>query len=136
MCWTRNKFHYAVRKAKRLAANIESRKLLEAAEVGDMTLMKEMKRILGRKDNGQSVPESLDRKVTHDSILERFKECYEELYNSAGSDDAMTNIKAKLENIVNEDILDSKQEIEKVTSDVVKEACSRMLPGKTDVTEG
>ena len=98
--------------------------------------MKEMKRILGRKDNGQSVPESLDGKVTQDSILERFKECYEELYNAAGSDDAMTNIKAKLENIVNEDILDSKQEIEKVTSDVVKEACSRMLPGKTDVTEG
>ena len=133
MCWTRNKFHYAVRKAKRLAANVKSRKLLEAAELGDVTLMNEMKRILGRKDNGQSVPESLDGKVTHDSILERFKECYEELYNSAGSDDAMTTIKAKLEDIINDDILNATHEIEKVTWEVVKTACSRMLPGKTDV---
>ena len=74
MCWTRNKFHYAVRKAKRLSANIKSRKLLEAAELGDVTLMHEMKRIIGRKDKGQSVPESLEGKVTHDTILERFKE--------------------------------------------------------------
>ena len=56
---------------KRLAGNIKSRKLLEAAEVGDVTLMAEMKRILGRKDTGQTVPESLDGKVTHDTILER-----------------------------------------------------------------
>ena len=78
MCWTRNKFTYAVRKAKRLAGTIESRKLLEAAESGDVALMSEMKRVLGRKDTGQTVPESLDGKVTHDTILERFKECYED----------------------------------------------------------
>jgi hypothetical protein len=66
MCWARNKYHYAVRKAKRLAGNIESRKLLEAAEVGDIALMAEMKRIIGRKDTGQTVPENLDGKVTHD----------------------------------------------------------------------
>ena len=74
MCWTRNKFHYAVRKAKRLSVNIKSRKLIEAAELGDVNLMFEMKRIIGRKDKGQSVPESLEGKVTHDTILERFKE--------------------------------------------------------------
>ena len=97
MCWTRNKYHYAVRRAKRLAGSMESRKLLEAAEAGDTALMAEMKRVLGRKDTGQAVPECLDDKVTHDTILERFKECYEELYNSAGSEDAMNVIKAKLE---------------------------------------
>ena len=63
------------------------------------------------------------------------KECYEELYNSAGSDDAVDAIKAKLENMVSSDILASKQEVEKVTGQVVKAACSRMLPGKMDVTE-
>ena len=44
MCWARNKFHYAVRKAKRLAGNIQSMKLLEAAEMGDIALMAEMKK--------------------------------------------------------------------------------------------
>ena len=53
MCWTRNKFHYAVRKAKRLASTIESSKLLEAAESGDLALMSEMKRVLGRKETAQ-----------------------------------------------------------------------------------
>ena len=33
ICWTRNKYHYAVRRAKRLADGMESKKLLEAAEV-------------------------------------------------------------------------------------------------------
>ena len=103
--------------------------------MGDIALMAEMKRILGRKDTGQTVPESLDGKVTHDTILERFKECYEELYNSAGSENAMDIMKAKLEQIVKDDVLGSTHEIQKVTGQVVKEACSRMLPGKTDVTE-
>ena len=52
-----------------------------------------------------------------------------------GSEDAMKVIKAKLENMVNSDISASKHEVRKVTGQVVKAACSRMLPGKTDVTE-
>ena len=136
MCWTRNKYHYAVRKAKRVASSIESRKLLEASEAGDIALMTEMKRVLGRKDTGQTVPDCLDGKVTHGDILQKFKECYEELYNSAESEDATALIKVKLENMVKSDTPGSIHEIQKVTGRVVKEACSRMLPGKTDVTEG
>ena len=97
MCWARNKYHYAVRKAKRLAGTMKSRNLLEAAEHGDQALMEEMKMTLGRKSQGQAVPEALDGKVTHDTILDRFRECYEELYNSAGSEDAMDNIKEQLQ---------------------------------------
>ena len=77
MRWTRNKFHYAVRRAKRLAGSIQARKLVTAAEEGNLALMKEMRNTLGKKNQGQSVPESLDGKVTHDSILERFRDCYE-----------------------------------------------------------
>ena len=100
MCWTRNKYHYSVRKAKRLAGKIEASNLLEADILGDVALMTEMKRVMGRKNSGQSVPEELDGKVTHDSILERFKECYKELYNSAGSEEAMDSIKHTLEQII------------------------------------
>ena len=56
--------------------------MMEAAEEGDLALIEEMKKTLGKKSQGQAVPDSLDGKVTHDSILERFKDCYEELYNS------------------------------------------------------
>ena len=135
MCWTRNKYHYAVRKAKREAAKIKSTKLLEAAVEGNISLMKEMKATLGRKDQGQSVPDTLDGKVTQESILSRFRECYETLYNSAGTEQAMANIKLKLNNLIQSTSYDSHREVEKVTGNLVKAACSRMLPGKTDVTE-
>jgi hypothetical protein len=135
MRWTRNKFHYAVRRAKRLAGSIQARKLVTAAEEGNLALMKEMRNTLGKKNHGQSVPESLDGKVTHDSILERFRECYEELYNSAGTEHAMHIIKEQLQNLVSSNPLSAMKEVEKVTGEIVKQACGRMLPGKTDVTE-
>ena len=135
MRWSRNQFHYAVRRAKRVAATMKARKLLEAAEEGNIALMKEMRNTLERKSHGQAVPESLDGKVTHDTILDRFRECYEELYNSAGTQHAMDIIKEKLKNIIQGNKDQSVKEIQKVTGKLVKEACGRMLPGKTDVTE-
>ena len=42
------------------------------------------------------------------------------------------DIKAKLEQLIN---ANSAKELEKVTGDVVKEACCRMKPSKADVTE-
>ena len=134
MRWTRNKFHYAVMRAKRLSGSLQARKLLVAAEEGNIALMKEMKNTLGKKNLGQSIPDSLDGKVTHDSILERFRECYEELCNSAGTEQAMDMIKAKLQSVIQENTLPALGEIRKVTGKLVKQACGRMLPGKTDVT--
>ena len=43
MCWTRNKFHYAVRKLKRWKAHTQAQNLLEASERGDVELMSLMK---------------------------------------------------------------------------------------------
>ena len=54
----------------REAAAVRSRKLLEAAEQGNLALLKEMKNTLEKKNCGQAVPETLDGKVTHDSILD------------------------------------------------------------------
>ena len=41
-----------------------------------------MKQHLYRKNGSESVPDSLEGKVTHDDILDKFRECYSELYNS------------------------------------------------------
>ena len=134
MTWTRNKSHYAVRRAKRMAESIKARNLLEAAEEGNAALMNEMKKSLNKKVVGQSVPECLDGKVTHDDILERYRECYEELYNSAGSEDAMKTLKLKLGQLISESRDSSANEISKITGQVVKDACCRMKPGKNDAS--
>ena len=132
MLHTRAKYHVAVKKAKRLAASAKAQNILDASEKGDYALMAELRKILDTKSKGQTVPESLDGKVTHDTILERFRECYEELYNSAGSEAAMTGIKEKLEGLIKGSSI---HEVSKITGGVVKAACSRMRAGKMDVSE-
>ena len=134
MKWSRNKYHFSVRRVKRLASSLQARKLTAAADEGDMALMREMRDTLGRKNVEQAIPECLDGKVTHDSILDRFKECYEELYNSAGTEQAMATIREGLQNKIFDSKLQGQAEVQKVTGAIVKQACSRMRPGKTDVT--
>ena len=43
MCWSRNKYHYAVRKLRKMSGKIRAEQLLEASEAGDIALMKAMK---------------------------------------------------------------------------------------------
>ena len=131
MCHARNKYHLAVRHAKRVAATAKAMDIAIAAEAGDITLMKELKKSLDQKDSSQSLPDCLEGKVTHDTILDKFRECYQDLYNSAGTEEAMVTIKEQLKLLINADGLD---EVSKVTGDVVKAACGRMKPGKSDVT--
>ena len=47
----------------------------------------------------------------------------------------MEIIKEKLENLVRSNPVSVMHEVGKVTGEIVKQACGRMLPGKTDVTE-
>ena len=117
-----------------MVGSMQTRKLAEAAEEGNITFIKEKKETLGRKNYGQIIPESLDSRVGHDSILERFRECYEELYNSAGTEVAMASIRNKLQSFIRENNINGQADIQKVTGSIVKQACSKMKPGKTDVT--
>ena len=93
MCHARRKYHFAVKKVKRLASTKKAEQLLEASEEGNVALMKELKKSLDGKSTGQTVPESLEGKVTHESILEMFRDCYNDLYNSASTVDAMNDSK-------------------------------------------
>ena len=54
-----------MKQAKRAAATARSRDLLVAAEAGDVSLMKELKKTLSKKSIGQAVSNCLDAKVTH-----------------------------------------------------------------------
>ena len=131
MCHARRKYHLGVKLARRRAAAARAGELLAASEAGDAALMQELRKTLNKGNSGQTVPDCLEGKVTHDTILEKFKECYEELYNSASTGEAMADIKLRLEQLVS---ASSVGEVDKVTGNVVKEACCRMKPGKIDVT--
>jgi hypothetical protein len=95
--------------------------------------MEALKKSMSKKSSVHSVPESLDGKVGHEDILDQFNYIYESLYNSAGTQEAMNEIKVRLQGLVN---TSSFREVEKITGKVVKDACAKMKPGKTDVSEG
>ena len=77
-----------------------------------------------------SLPESVEDADTPEEIVEKFREVYEELYNSIDTSDAVNLIKDKLNGMVDSDSL----EINKVTPEVVKKAATLMKPNKADVT--
>ena len=128
----RNQYHYAVRRTQREAEALQAARLREAAVSGDMALMTELKKTLSKQKNGQQVPESLEGEVTEDGILAKFRELYEKLYNSAGTEEEVGRLKLQLSDMIKEDAI---TEVNKVTCDIVKKACQRMKPGKSDVSE-
>ena len=132
MCWTRNKFHYAVRKCRKKANINRATKLLDAATSdGVEDLMKEMKKIKGGNKGGQTIPECVDGVQGQNEILEKFRDVYKALYNSAETTEAMTVIKERIKGLIHQDSL---SEVNKVTGPVVKEACCRMKSSKADVS--
>ena len=123
MCWSRNKYHYAIRKLKKHSDTILADQLLEASQEGDINLLKEMKKIRGGKSKSQTMPEEVDGKCEPEEILEKFKEVYENLYNSAETVATTRLIKEKLNSLIGQDSLD---EVFKITGTIVKEACAKM----------
>ena len=89
-----------------------------------------MKRIKGSKKEFASLPESVEDADTPEEIVNKFKEVYEELYNSADTSEAVGLIKEKLENMIDKN---SVEEVRKITPEVVKKAATLMKPNKADV---
>ena len=107
--------------------------LLQASEESEIDLLKEMKKVKGSKSTGQTMPEEIEGETDPASILEKFREVYESLYNSADTSAAMAVIKEKLRTMITHD---STVHVNKITADVVKQACAKMKPGKLDVSGG
>ena len=111
MKFVRNKYHYAVRKTKKLADSLRAEDLFEQAKVGDVDLLQAMKRIKGSKKQKAAYPDHVDD-AYGDEISDMFKKVYEELYNSAESVLAMQEIKMNLETMIGPDSI---MEVNKVT---------------------
>ena len=132
MARSRNQYHYAVRRTKLDAKLVRAKKLFEASLKGDTELLKEMKTIAKGKGGGEALPDNVAGVDGQDEIVEKFKDVYQALYNSAESSREMSDIKVKVAELVT---ADSSDEVMKITGAKVKEAARFMKIAKSDVLE-
>ena len=137
MVKTRTQFHHAVRRLKARCKEVKAKKLFEASVHGEQSLMSEMKKIRHGGTGGPAeLPENVAGANGEDEIVDKFKEVYSVLYNSAGSEDEMKGLLKRVEALIARDSLSAKHSVSKVTASVVKEACCKMKPRKGDVSGG
>ena len=129
---TKVKYRCAVRQAQRQANKEKAKGLLDAALLGDKVMMQQMRKAMGCKKTAQEIPSSLEDAVGHAEIVEKFRQLYEQLYNSCGSDIEMEGLKQLLEEKIT---CLAEGEVAKVTGSAVRRACSRMKAGKIDVSQ-
>ena len=131
MASTRNKYHYAVRRVKKMANAIRAKKLLEASETGSVNLLKEMKKIKGDKKSSDNLPDRVAGVTGENLIVEEFRKMYGELYNSCDTSTDMATLGEKIKNLIT---VTSVEDVNLISGSVVKEAAGRLKPGKGDVT--
>ena len=118
--WTRRKYKCAVKAAKKEANRLEAEAMAAAADDGNKELFVEMKKHIGsKKGSGQEFPDSLEGKVTKTDIIEKFRECYEELYNQSDRSEEMMAVKTKIDSLIMSNIPASIHEANKITPDIV-----------------
>ena len=116
---------------KKRSEEIRAAALLKASQSGDIQLLKEMKKVKIDGKGSVNLPDRVEGAEGQDEIVEKFREVYESLYNSAEFEEAVKLIKSKLKTVIGPDSLD---EVCKITGDVVKKAATLMKPGKSDVS--
>ena len=131
MSRTRNQYHYAVRRLRKMANAIRARKLFEASETGSCELLKEMKKVKGGPKNDYLLPDTIGEAHGENEIAEAFKKVYSTLYNSSDSSQDMIGLKQSLNNAISNESL---TEVNKITPQMVKSAASKMKPMKSDVS--
>ena len=122
---TRNKYHYQIRRCKRVGEMIRNNKLAENCFTNDLDLFSELKK--QRKH-------ACDENITIDGVEENkvpevFANVYGQLYNKNKDDTNMDSFKSKVIANINQD---QKFEIEKINSLLIKQALAKIKPKKSD----
>ena len=123
---TKNIYHYQVKKCKKAEDQIKKDKLLSALLDPDseIDLFKEIKNM--RKANTLSA-NKIDDKTKN--IEEHFAGLYKTLYNSVDDQDSLQDVASIIDSKISNNC---KEEIKKITPDIIKEAVSRIRPQKSD----
>ena len=99
--------------------------------LGDANLLTELKRIRSGGNAAPKLPYTVAGANGKEEIIKKCCDIYSVLYNSAGTQKGMEDLKKE----VSQSIGEAKHEIDKVTATVVKEAVMSMKSKKSDVTE-
>ena len=121
----RNQFHYQIRKCKRVENFLINQKLIENCLDDNNDLFKEIKRQRG-PDTSENV--TIDG-ASGDNIPNKFAEVYEELYNRENDEESVS---AMLDSINIKLGEDSFEEIDKINSNLIKEAVKNIQASKSD----
>ena len=132
MTRTRNQYHYAIRRCKKMSNSLRARNLLQASETDSCELLKEMKKIVGSKKGSQDLPDSVGGATGEAEVVEEFRKVYSALYNSSDTSDDLYDLKAKLTAEISDGSI---VEADKITGKIVKEAACRMKPKKSDISQ-
>ena len=98
-----------------------------------MELLEVMKNIQGSKKTMEELPDNVKGADNVEDIVEKFKDVFEKLYNSAESEKETEEIKTKISALIKTDYI---TEVLKIDGAKVKEARNLMHAGKSDVTGG
>ena len=126
MARSRNLYHYAIRRTRRNADLLKAKKMFEASVVSDMQLLEEMKKVRSGGVGADELPDNVAGAEGEQEIVEKFREVYSALYNSASTAPEVQIIKDQLKVLIKQD---SMAEVDKITGDVVKEAAGLMKTG-------
>ena len=122
---TRNKYHYQIRRCKRIEDFLRNKKIFENCFDNDLDLFKEIKK---QRQNGAEIDITIDGSSGKE-IPQTFARVYEDLYNNSNDDDEIEKLESQLnKNLRNGD----KGELEKINSFVIKEAMDKIKPNKSD----
>ena len=124
---TRNRFHYQIRRCRRVEQYLKNQKIIENCINDDKDLFAEVKR---QRRSGREEDLVIDG-VAGDEIPEKFATVYEELYNREEDGEAVTKILEKVNANIDKD---SMKEINKVNIYSIKDALDKIKPNKSDPT--
>ena len=127
----RAQYHQAVKKAKAKADRCKAENLLAAALTSDIALLHEMKMIRKGGRNLMELPDTVAGANGELEIVEKFRLVYSTLYNSAGTEEEMVDLRQIIGQLVTPTSL---CEVEKITGNLVKSTACIMKPRKSDVS--
>ena len=101
---------------------------------GVLHLLKEMKSARGGKGGQADLPETVAGANGQEEIVNKFREVYSTLYNSAESEAEWAELLARMSTMIQDDSVGEVGKVTEVTK--VKEPLGLLKPKKTDVSGG
>ena len=121
---TRNLYHSEIRKIKKSENLVRKNKLLNACLNGEGDIFKDIKSL---RNTRQVVANTMDG--VKEDLANHFRNIYSNLYNSVEDSENLARVSEQIELKIGDHSL---QDIAKVTPSAIKEAASKLRPGKTD----